>query len=190
VFYCLYHNVNSSAQIFVSNVLKSYTSPLTTHTHACKQTHAHSHVYTQTHTHTHRYLSSSSQNILIHYRYRYILLNILLRSQSIGLQCHIPCTKGKHNPRLSTRILPSLDGHKFIIYSQLHCDTLKRPYNRCCENLKFHLKVYETILVLYQICSTQSAIEDSDFWEVMFCTTCMVHCVKKDVKILLGLLDP
>jgi len=50
----------------------------------------------------------------------------------------------------------------------------KRSYNHCCENLKFHLKVYKTILVLCQICGTHSAIEDSDFWEMMLCISCMV----------------
>ena len=52
----------------------------------------------------------------------------------------------------------------------------KKPYNHCCENLKFHLKVYETILALYQICGTHGAIEDSVFWEVKVCTSCMVPC--------------
>jgi hypothetical protein len=66
----------------------------------------------------------------------------------------------------------------------------KRPYNHCCENLKIHFKVYETILVLYQTCGTHNAIEDSVFWEVMLCISCMVPDVKKDGKTLLGLLDP
>jgi hypothetical protein len=66
----------------------------------------------------------------------------------------------------------------------------KRQHNYCCENLKIHVKVYETILVLYQTRGTHNAVGDSVFWEATLCTSSMVPDVKKDGKTLLGLLDP